>query len=138
MDPTTFGAYRILRKLSGGGMGRVYLAEDTERNRRMVALKLIDIIEDAEGREVLEAERRGAILQKHFAKHEPRATLIYEFGEREGYFFVAMEYVAGRDLSELLEHGPLVPEEAVRIARELCEVLEKAHRFRACVEEIGR
>ena len=41
MDPELFGKYRILSKLAGGGMGRVYLAQDTETNRR-IALKLID------------------------------------------------------------------------------------------------
>ncbi len=133
MDPEMFGKYRIVRKLAGSGMGRVYLATDTQANRE-VALKLIDLGTDPESLEVLDAERRGAQLQKRLSVIEPRVALIYEAGERDGFFFIAMEYVEGRDLSEVITNGPLPPQKAVAIAIDICEVLMHAHGFRAMLE----
>jgi serine/threonine protein kinase len=130
MDPEIFGRYRIVGKLAGGGMGRVYRAVDTSMERP-VALKLIDVMPDPESRDILEAERRGAALQDRLSAVEPRVVRIYEAGENDGYFFIAMEYVEGRDLSEVLSEGPLPPERAVSVAIELCEVLSNAHLFRA-------
>src|SRR5689334_21272490 len=130
MDPEIFGRYRIVGKLAGGGMGRVYRAVDTSMERP-VALKLIDVMPDPESRDILEAERRGAALQDRLSAVEPRVVRIYEAGESDGYFFIAMEYVEGRDLSEVLSEGPLPPERAVSIAIDLCEVLSNAHLFRA-------
>src|SRR5690348_15956321 len=106
MDPELFGKYRIISKLAGGGMGRVYLAQDTETSRR-IALKLIDEIPDPESREVLEAERKGAILQARLCGIDDRVAQIYDIGDRDGYLFIAMEYIEGRDLSEMLATGPL-------------------------------
>lgn len=134
MDPTTFGQYRILRKLSGGGMGRVYLAADSAAGDRQIALKLIDITDEQESRDIIDAERRGAVLQKQFAKRDSRVAQILTHGEREGHYFIAMEYVPGQDLSQLLTHGPLEASEAVRLAIDLCEVLERAHRFQGFVD----
>jgi serine/threonine protein kinase len=56
------GAYRIVREIGHGGMATVFLAEDT-RHARHVALKLVSIARDREGRDVLDAERWGAKLQ---------------------------------------------------------------------------
>lgn len=133
MDPVTFGSYKILRKLLGGGMGRVYLADDSEQNRR-VALKLIDLGTDPDSLEVLDAERRGAELQRRLSLEEHRVVLIYQTGEREGYFYIVMEYVEGQDLSELLAAAPLSPEQALPIAINLCEVLDRAHRFQTVLD----
>lgn len=134
MDPTSFGQYRIIRKLSGGGMGRVYLAEEAGAGSRPIALKLIDVTDEQESREVIEAERRGAVLQKQFAKRDSRVAQIYDHGEREGHYYIAMEFVPGQDLSQLLVAGALPTPEAVRIAVDLCEVLDKAHRFQGYVD----
>lgn len=125
MQPATFGKYRIVAKLLGGGMGRVYLAEDGQEARR-VALKLIDIGTDQDTREVLEAERRGAELQARLSEKDPRVARIHEAGERDGYFYIAMEYVEGQDLSEILSHGPMPAWRAVAVAIELCGVLASA------------
>ena len=134
MDPDKFGKYRILSKLSGGGMGRVFLAEDTE-TRAQVALKLIDQMPDEESQEVLEAERRGAMLQARLCALDPRVALIYDIGEENGYLYIVMEYVAGEDLSELIKRGPMDPGQAVRIAASVCGVLANAHTFHAQLEE---
>lgn len=126
MQPATFGKYRIVGKLLGGGMGRVYLAEDGDGGRK-VALKLIDIGADQDSQEVLEAERRGADLQKRLSDVDERVARIWDSGERDGYFYIAMEYVEGRDLSEILASGPMPAWRAVAVAIELCEVLAHAH-----------
>src|SRR3984957_4025008 len=114
MDPKIFGRYQIIRKLAGGGMGRVYLAYDPVLNRE-VGLKMIDAGGDRDSLDVIEAERRGATLQDQLAKREAsgRVAQIFDVGDRDGYLYIAMEYIEGEDLSELVARGPLEPETAV-------------------------
>jgi serine/threonine protein kinase len=135
MDPQLFGRYQIVRKLAGGGMGRVYLAYDPVLNRQ-VGLKLIDAGGDRDSLEVIAAERRGATLQDQLAKRESsgRVAQIFDVGEREGYFYIAMEYIEGEDLSELVSRGPMQPERAVGIALDILDVLVKAHNFQTVIE----
>src|SRR5215831_4208623 len=130
MDPQTFDRYRIVRKLAGGGMGRVFLAWDPVLKQN-VGLKLIDTGHDQESIDVVAAERSGAGLQDQLAKLEPggRVAQIFDVGEHEGYFFVAMEYIEGDDLSELVARGPIPAERAVRIAIDILAVLSRAHNF---------
>jgi serine/threonine protein kinase len=135
VDPKVFGRYQIIRKLAGGGMGRVFLAYDPTLNRQ-VGLKLIDAGGDADSIEVIAAERRGAALQDQLAKREQsgRVAQIFDVGEREGYFYIAMEYIEGEDLSELVARGPLPPDRAVGIALDILDVLIKAHSFQTVIE----
>jgi len=136
MDPKLFGRYEIVRKLAGGGMGRVYLAYDPVLNRH-VGLKLIDAGSDQDSLDAVAAERRGATLQDQLAKREPggRVAQIFDVGEREGYFYIAMEYIEGEDLSELVARGPLPPDRAVSIALDILDVLVKAHSFQTIIED---
>ncbi|MDP9053535.1 MAG: protein kinase [Acidobacteriota bacterium] len=136
MDPKLFGRYQIIRKLAGGGMGRVFLAYDPVLNRQ-VGLKLIDAGGDRESIDVVDAERRGATLQDQLAKREAsgRVAQIFDVGDREGYFYIAMEYIEGEDLSELVSRGPLDPQRAVDIALDVLDVLVKAHTFQTVIEE---
>src|ERR1700761_9657048 len=136
MDPKLFGRYQIVRKLAGGGMGRVFLAYDPVLNRQ-VGLKLIDAGGDRDSLDVVAAERRGAILQDQLAKREQsgRVAQIFDVGDREGYFYIAMEYIEGEDLSELVARGPLAPERAVSIALDVLDVLVKAHNFQTVIED---
>jgi eukaryotic-like serine/threonine-protein kinase len=136
MDPKLFGRYQIIRKLAGGGMGRVFLAYDPVLNRQ-VGLKLIDAGTDQDSIDVVAAERRGAVLQDQLAKREQsgRVAQIFDIGDRDGYFFIAMEYVEGKDLSELVATGPLDPERAVSIALDILDVLVKAHNFHTVIED---
>jgi serine/threonine protein kinase len=136
MDPKLFGRYQIIRKLAGGGMGRVFLAYDPVLNRQ-VGLKLIDAGGDRDSNDVVAAERRGATLQDQLAKREAsgRVAQIFDVGDREGYFYIAMEYIEGEDLSELVARGPLEPQNAVGIALDVLDVLVKAHTFQTVIED---
>ena len=136
MDPQLFGRYQIVRKLAGGGMGRVFLAYDPVLNRQ-VGLKLIDAGSDRDSIDAVAAERRGAVLQDQLAKREPsgRVAQIFDVGERDGYFYIAMEYIEGEDLSELVANGPIDPQRAVDIALDVLDVLVKAHTFQTVIED---
>lgn len=136
MDPRLFGRYQIIRKLAGGGMGRVFLAYDPVLNRQ-VGLKLIDAGGDRDSIDVVTAERRGAILQDQLAKREQsgRVAQIFDVGDRDGYFYIAMEYIEGEDLSELVGNGPIDPQRAVNIALDILDVLVKAHTFQTMIED---
>jgi serine/threonine protein kinase len=136
MDPKLFGRYEIIRKLAGGGMGRVFLAYDPVLNRQ-VGLKLIDAGGDRDSIDVVAAERRGAVLQDQLAKREEsgRVAQIFDVGDRDGYFYIAMEYIEGEDLSELFANGPMDPQRAVGIALDVLDVLVKAHTFQTVIED---
>jgi tetratricopeptide (TPR) repeat protein/predicted Ser/Thr protein kinase len=120
------GKYEILSKLGRGGMADVYLAQDAE-HERTVALKVIEHGPDADSRETIEAERRGAQLQAKLSEIDARVVRIYDVGEMDGYFTVAMEYVEGQDLADLMRHGPAPVDDAADIALAICQTLHNAH-----------
>jgi hypothetical protein len=128
------GPYHILRQIGHGGMAVVFLALDMRSNRR-VALKLVQRTSDREAQEIVEAEQFGAELQKRFSERGSYVPTVYEYGidEDSGYFYVAMEYVDGENLSEVIAKGPLLPARAADIAIELARFLEEAHAFEAVV-----
>jgi predicted Ser/Thr protein kinase len=127
------GKYEIARKLGRGGMADVYLANDSEAGRE-VALKLVEHIADSDTRDVIEAERRGASLQQQLAAIDPRVVRVYEFGDLDGFFFVAMEYIDGQDLAELMRRGPLAVEFATDSAIAVAETLDHAHNLETVSE----
>ena len=94
--------YRILEKIGSGGMGEIYLAEDTKLERR-VALKFLPrhLTEDRESRLRFEREAKAAAALNH-----PNIVTVYEIGEHEGQVFIAMEYVEGRTLKEIILGDP--------------------------------
>ncbi len=130
MQPAArFGHYEIIRPL-GRSMNDVYLAQDTRENRP-AALKLIKSGPDAVSRLILEAERRGAAIQQSLRALDPRVIEVYEYGDLDGYFYVAMQYVEGRNLAEALrQDGRMGADRAARVAMEICGQLEKFHSFR--------
>jgi serine/threonine protein kinase len=127
------GAYRIIREIGHGGMATVFLAEDT-RHSREVALKLVSMAADREGREVLEAERWGTKLQERLAEACGLVPRVYEDGDQPPYYFIAMEYVHGENLSDVIARGPVAPSEAIRIASELGRFLQAAHGFKTTID----
>jgi serine/threonine protein kinase len=130
------GKYEIRQKLGRGGMADVYLAQDTEANAP-VALKLIEHGEDADSREFIEAERRGAGLQASLAAIDPHVARVFDCGDLDGYFFVAMEYVDGQDLAELMRRGKLEVEFAADVAIAVGRTLENAHNLDVVIEGKG-
>ncbi len=124
------GPFEIHHEIGRGGMAVVFLATDTRLGSR-VALKLVPDGSDREAREVREAEQWGAELQKQFSQESPHVPRVYEHGIESGYFYVAMEYLEGENLSDVITRGPLSVERAAATAIELCHFLEDAHRFEA-------
>jgi serine/threonine protein kinase len=131
-SPTRVGRYQIVRQI-GRSMTDVYLAIDTVGNRK-TALKLVRAGGDAHSRLVMEAERRGAAIQRDLLGIDPRVVEVYETGDADGYFFVAMQYVEGRDLGAILHAEHTIDSiRAAAIALEVCEQLTKFHTWRSAV-----
>jgi serine/threonine-protein kinase len=120
---TDLGPYRIEAVIGRGGMGVVYLAEHREL-RRKVALKLLapDYADDEGFRARFLRESRMAAAIDH-----PNIIPIYEAGEVEGAYFLAMRYVDGVDLATRLRAGPLASHEAVRLLGQVASALDAAH-----------
>src|SRR2546421_12963275 len=95
--------YKIVRKLGTGGMANVSLAEDQELGRR-VAIKILDD-RHASDEQFVERFRREA--QSAAGLSHPNIVSIYDRGEAEGTYYIAMEYLDGRSLKELIvSRGP--------------------------------
>lgn len=118
------GSYTIRQKLGEGGMGAVFLAYDTTLHRP-VALKIVDeTAADSEtSRSRLLREARNAAALNH-----PNICTIHEVGHESGTAFIAMEYVEGRSLRQLLdEGGALSSADALRYAIQTADALAYAH-----------
>jgi class 3 adenylate cyclase len=118
------GRYRIESLVGRGGMGAVYLATDTQLERR-VALKVLspDLTDDARFRDRFIAESRIAASLDH-----PNIVPLYEAGEIDGQLFIAMRYIDGHDLSGVIaERGALPIALAVRIVADIAAALDAAH-----------
>jgi serine/threonine-protein kinase len=119
------GRYRILRKLGSGGMANVYLAEDEDLGRR-VAIKILN---DRYANDDLFIERFRREAKSAAGLSHPHIVSIYDRGEAEGTYYIAMEVIEGRSLKELiLTRGALPIHQAVAYARQLLEALRFAHR----------
>lgn len=118
----TAGPYRVLRSLGAGGMGHVFLAEDT-RLGRLVALKemLAHVASDAS--RVREAREARAVA----ALHHPGIAALHDVIERPAGLLLVMEYVEGRSLSEIVASGPLPVREALRLTAEIADAIGYAH-----------
>ncbi|MFL5951424.1 MAG: Stk1 family PASTA domain-containing Ser/Thr kinase [Gaiellaceae bacterium] len=119
------GRYRIVRKLGTGGMANVYLAEDEVLGRR-VAIKILDgrHAGDDQFIERFRREAKNAASLSH-----PNIVSIYDRGEAEGTYYIAMEYLDGRSLKELIvARGPAPVNVAIDYARQILTALRFAHR----------
>ena len=128
----TISHYKIISKLGEGGMGVVYKAEDTKL-KRTVALKFLSPqamgTEDEKARFIHEAQAAAAL-------NHPNICTVHEIDETEGRSFIAMEYIEGRNLKDLIKSSPLNLEEGQKIGMQIAEGLKEAHRRRIVHRDI--
>jgi non-specific serine/threonine protein kinase len=119
----TISHYKILEKLGEGGMGEVYLAEDTKLNRR-VGLKFlpVQLASDGELKERFKREAQAAAVLNH-----PNIITVYEVSEFENRPYIAMEYVEGESLKDLIARKELSIGEVLDVALQISEGLAAAH-----------
>ena len=118
------GRYEIRTQLGAGGMGEVYLAQDTLLDRN-VALKILppNLAEDSDRMSRFVREAKSASALNH-----PNIITIHEIGELDGLHFIATEYIEGETLKSLLEHEWLSLKSLLDIALQVVSALDAAHR----------
>src|SRR5579863_8303372 len=119
----TISHYAVLEKVGEGGMGVVYKAEDI-RLERFVALKFLP---DAYAKDTALRERFLREARAASALNHPNICTIYDVGEDDGDIFIAMEFLEGANLRELLRNGPLPFARLLAIAIDVVNGLEAAH-----------
>jgi serine/threonine-protein kinase len=115
--------YRIVRKIGAGGMGEVYLAEDTRLDRK-VALKILpaEFAENTDRMNRFVREAKSASALNH-----PNIITIYEIGEADGTHFIATEFIDGKTLSEYAKANPVNYRLALEVAIQVASALDEAH-----------
>jgi serine/threonine-protein kinase len=118
-----FGKYRLNRLLGKGGMGEVYEAYDTQKDRA-VAVKILaqQYSHDDRFRTRFQRESHAAAILQ-----EPHVIPIHDWGEIDGNLYIDMRLVTGHTLHDLLKRGPLQPERAVAIINQIAAALDAAH-----------
>ena len=118
------GPYDIIAPIGAGGMGQVYKARDP-RLDRVVAIKVLpeQTAQDPEFRARFEREARTISQLNH-----PHICAIYDVGREDGVDFLVLEFLEGETLAKRIEKGPLPLEPALKIAIEICDALDRAHR----------
>ncbi|WAM29021.1 serine/threonine protein kinase [Myxococcus sp. NMCA1] len=131
MNPQSFGKYQLLKKLATGGMAEVWLARQTGIegfHKNLVVKRILPHL--AEDREFVEMFRNEALIAARF--NHPNIAQVYEFGEANGTYYIAMEFIHGEDLGRVMRKAagtgqwvarPL----AIRIVAAACEGLHYAH-----------
>src|SRR5690242_19875148 len=119
----TLGHYRMEGKLGEGGMGVVYKAQDMHLDRP-VAIKVLphERVADAERKRRFVQEAKSASALNH-----PNILHIYDIDAAEGVDFIAMEYVDGKTLDEVIRGKPLKRNEALKYATQIADALAAAH-----------
>ena len=124
-DTIIDGRYRVIRRLGSGGMADVYLVEDQQLGRR-VALKLLyrHLAEDVQFVERFRREASSAAGLQH-----PNIVGIFDRGEWDGTYYIAMEFISGQTLKQLVrEHGAMPPELAIDITVQVLRAARFAHK----------
>ena len=121
---TKLGPYEIVSPAGAGGMGEVYRARDTRLDRQ-VAIKILpaSLSTSPEIRERFEREARAVSKLSH-----PNICVLHDVGRESGVDFIVMEYLEGETLEARLEKGPLPPDQILKLAIQIADALEKAHR----------
>lgn len=119
----SFGNYRIVSKIGEGGMGEVYLADDTTLGRQ-VALKVLlaEVANDKDRVQRFVREAKAASALNH-----PNILTVFEIGTFEGAQYIATEFIQGKTLRELMRSGSLSVNEALRISLQVSAALGAAH-----------
>src|SRR5919197_3528051 len=130
--PWTVGDYTTIedKPFDHGQFGTVWRACRVSDSAR-VALKLVL---RANGRDQIDAERHGAMLQQQFHRAHGMVPEIYDFGQDGDDFYIAMELIEGGQLADQIARGPLPPPIAAEHASWICGFLDKAHRFATTIE----
>ena len=126
MEGRSISHYTILRKLGAGGMGEIYLAEDTTLGRK-VAIKFVSqnsVAGEQAGKRFVREARAAAALD------HPHICAVYEVGEEAGYSFIVMQYVGGETLASRIQRQPLDLGESLDIATQIADALAEAHSHR--------
>ncbi len=120
----TISHYKITEKLGSGGMGVVYLADDTKL-KRQVAIKFLPehLTKDKENVQRFEREAEAAAALNH-----PNIITIFDVIETDGQICIIMEYVNGKSLREKIDDKNLAIEEILNITNQICEGLSEAHK----------
>ncbi len=120
---TKLGPYEILSPLGAGGMGEVYRAKDT-RLDRTVAIKVLPshLSSNPELKQRMEREAKAISALQH-----ANICTLHDIGTQDGTDFLVMEYLEGQTLADRLAKGALPLEQALKIATEIAQALEKAH-----------
>src|SRR5215470_16249442 len=118
------GPYEIVGVLGAGGMGEVYRARDT-RLDRAVAIKVLPthLSSNLDLRARFEREARAVSSLQH-----PHICVLHDVGYQDGTDFLVMELLEGETLAQRLVRGPLPLDQLLRIASEIADALDKAHR----------
>ncbi len=121
---THLGPYEIQSQLGAGGMGEVYKARDT-RLDRTVAIKVLPehVAADPDLKQRFEREAKTISSLNH-----PHICTLYDIGSQDGIDFLVMEYLEGDTLAQRLKKGALPLEQALKVAIEIADALDKAHR----------
>ncbi len=119
----TVGSYLIEKKLGSGGMGEVYLAEDT-RLKRKVALKFLSpaLVDDKWAKRQLIKEARASAMLDH-----PNICAVYGFEEVGNFNFIVMQYIEGQSLSALIAERAISPANVLSISQQILEAMAMAH-----------
>jgi beta-lactam-binding protein with PASTA domain/predicted Ser/Thr protein kinase len=117
------GRYQVLQRIGSGGMADVWLADDTHLQRQ-VALKVLHA-RFAQDREFVERFRREA--EAAAGLQHPNIVAVFDRGEIDGTYYIAMQYLEGSSLKQLIEAG-LAPEQAAALIRQVLEGARFAHR----------
>ncbi len=121
--PETLGHYKILRQLGTGGMGEVYLAEDSKLGRK-VAIKLLpaELTSDDDARRRLLREARSVASLDH-----PNVCTIHEIGEDHGRSYVVMQFIDGETLAARMSRSAMTRNECIEVASQIASGLSNAH-----------
>ena len=121
---TSLGPYQIDAPLGAGGMGEVYKATDT-RLDRTVAIKVLPehVANDPDLKQRFEREAKTVAALSH-----PHICPVFDVGKQDGINFLVMEYLDGQTLAQRLEKGALPLDQALTVAIEIADALDKAHR----------